>query len=153
MVPCVVQSFRYIFDFVAISFPILYVIDSASFTRIFIVMGRWRCVPRHERCKNYHPLQEQRREEWLKQLQSHIPSKYCWKSFFCVLNRLQILADRVYPEAQCGFGDARSIIDMVLSVRQLQDKCREQRQPLYLAFIDLTKAFGFVSLDGLFALL
>ena len=42
---------------------------------------------------------------------------------------------------------------MVFSVRQLQEKCREQRQPLYLAFIDLTKAFDLVSRDGLFALL
>ena len=70
-----------------------------------------------------------------------------------LLSRLQLLADRVYPEAQCGFRAARSTIDMVFSVRQLQEKCREQRQPLYLAFIDLTKAFDLVSRDGLFALL
>ncbi|XP_063600740.1 uncharacterized protein LOC134776919 [Penaeus indicus] len=69
------------------------------------------------------------------------------------LDRLQLLAERVYPEAQCGFRTARSTIDMVFSVRQLQEKCREQRQPLYLAFIDLTKAFDLVSRDGLFALL
>ena len=42
---------------------------------------------------------------------------------------------------------------MVFSVRQLQEKCREQRQPLYLAFIDLTKAFDLVSRTGLFTLL
>ena len=70
-----------------------------------------------------------------------------------ILNRLQLLAERVYPEAQCGFRAARSTIDMVFSVRQLQEKCREQGQPLYLAFIDLTKAFDLVSRDGLFALL
>ena len=70
-----------------------------------------------------------------------------------LLNRLQVLAERVYPEAQCGFRAARSTIDMVFSVRQLQEKCREQRQPLYLAFIDLTKAFDLVSRDGLFSLL
>ena len=70
-----------------------------------------------------------------------------------VLNRLQLLAERVYPEAQCGFRAARSTIDMVFSVRQLQEKCREQRKPLYLAFIDLTKAFDLVSREGLFALL
>ena len=70
-----------------------------------------------------------------------------------VLNRLKLLAERVYPEAQCGFRAARSTIDMVFSLRQLQEKCREQRQPLYLAFIDLTKAFDLVSRDGLFALL
>ena len=30
-----------------------------------------------------------------------------------LLNRLQLLADRVYPEAQCGFRAARSTIDIV----------------------------------------
>ena len=64
-----------------------------------------------------------------------------------VLMRLQRIAERVYPESQCGFRD------MILSVRQLQELCREQHQPLYLAFIDLTKAFDLVSRDGLFKLL
>nr|XP_027212554.1 uncharacterized protein LOC113805698 [Penaeus vannamei] len=36
---------------------------------------------------------------------------------------------------------------------KLQDKCREQNQPLYVAFIDLTKAFDLVSRDGLFKVL
>ena len=42
---------------------------------------------------------------------------------------------------------------MIFSVRQLQEKCREQRQPLFIAFIDLTKAFDLVSRDGLFKIL
>ena len=41
---------------------------------------------------------------------------------------------------------------MIFSLRQLQ-KCREQNRPLYLAFIDLTKAFDLVSREGLFLLL
>ena len=70
-----------------------------------------------------------------------------------VLQRLQKLADRIYPESQCGFRTNRSTIDMIFSLRQLQEKCREQQQPLYLAFIDLTKAFDLVSRDGLFKIL
>ena len=42
---------------------------------------------------------------------------------------------------------------MIFSLRQLQEKCREQCKPLYIAFIDLTRAFDFVSRDGLFKLL
>ncbi|XP_022093240.1 uncharacterized protein LOC110980661 [Acanthaster planci] len=57
------------------------------------------------------------------------------------LKRLQQLADRVYPESQCGFRAQRSTIDMIFTGRQLQEKCREQKQALYIAFIDLTKAF------------
>lgn len=67
-----------------------------------------------------------------------------------LLIRLQKLAERVYPESQCGFRAGRSTIDMVFSLRQLQEKCREQQMPLYIAFIDLTKAFDLVSRDGLF---
>ena len=69
------------------------------------------------------------------------------------LKRLQALAERVYPESQCGFRAGRSTIDMVFSLRQLQEKCREQRQPLFIAFIDLTKAFDLVSRDDLFKIL
>ena len=70
-----------------------------------------------------------------------------------VLSRLQVLAEQVYPESQCGFRAGRSTVDMIFSVRQLQEKCQEQNKPLYLAFIDLTKAFDLVSRDGLFHLL
>ena len=69
------------------------------------------------------------------------------------LARLQILADRIYPESQCGVRSGRSIVDMIVFVRQLQEKCMEQQQPLYLVFVDLTKAFDLVSRTGLFKLL
>ena len=62
------------------------------------------------------------------------------------LKKLQSL----YPEPQCGFRAKRSTADMIFSLRQLQEKCREQRLLLYIAFIDLTKAFD---LAGLFKLL
>ena len=42
---------------------------------------------------------------------------------------------------------------MIFSVRQLQEKCHEQRRPLYIAFIYLTKAFDLISRSGLFELL
>ena len=67
-----------------------------------------------------------------------------------LLARLQKLAERIYPESQCGFRAGRSTVDMVFSLRQLQEKSREQNLPLYIAFIDLTKAFDLVSRDGLF---
>ena len=70
-----------------------------------------------------------------------------------ILIRLQKLAERIYPESQYGVRAERSTIDMVFSLRQLQEKCREQHMPLYIAFIDLTKAFDLVSRDGLFKVL
>ena len=70
-----------------------------------------------------------------------------------MLNRLQTLAERVCPEAHCGFRAERSTIDMIFSLKPLQEKCLEQRRSLYIAFIDLTKAFVLVSRSGLFVLL
>ena len=69
-----------------------------------------------------------------------------------LLIRLQKLASCVYPETQCGFRAGRSTIGMNFSIRQLQEKCREQGMSLYVAFIDLTKAFDHVSRKGLFRL-
>ena len=62
-----------------------------------------------------------------------------------VLNKLQTLAERLYPEALCGFRARRSTIDMIFSLRQLQEKCGEQRKHLHITLIDLTKAFDLVS--------
>ena len=42
---------------------------------------------------------------------------------------------------------------MIFSVRQLQEKCNEQKIPLNIAFIDLTKPFDLVSREVLFAIL
>ena len=70
-----------------------------------------------------------------------------------VLMKLQVLAERIYPESQCGFRAKCATIDMIFSLRQLQEKCREQGKPLCVAFIDLTKAFDLMSRDGLFKIL
>jgi len=70
-----------------------------------------------------------------------------------ILPRLQVLADLILPESQCGFRYHRSTIDMIFTHRQLREKCLEQREPLIVVFIDLTKAFDMVCRGGLFAIL
>ena len=70
-----------------------------------------------------------------------------------ILKRLQTLAERILPESQCGFRAGRSTTDMIFTLRQLQEKCREQGQPLYIAFVDLTKAFDTVSRSSLYQVL
>ena len=42
---------------------------------------------------------------------------------------------------------------MLFSVRKLKEKCNEQNIPLYIIFIDPTKACDLVSREGLFAIL
>ena len=63
------------------------------------------------------------------------------------------ISDEVLSESQCGFRSGRSTIDMIFSARQIQEKCREQGQPLFMIFIDLTKAFDTVNREGLWRLL
>ncbi|KAK3509681.1 hypothetical protein QTP70_008422 [Hemibagrus guttatus] len=71
-----------------------------------------------------------------------------------LLDRLsQHITPEVVPESQCGFRSNRSTIDMIFSLRQIQEKCIEQDQPLYMVFVDFTKAFDTVGRTGLWKLL
>ena len=65
---------------------------------------------------------------------------------------LEHLVDLVLPEFQCGFRCGRSTIDMIFVARQLQVRC-EQHHDLYMAFVDLTKAFDAVNRDLLWNIL
>ena len=72
------------------------------------------------------------------------------KIFACIiLNRLIAISEANLPEAQCGFRPGRSTVDMIFTVRQVQEKCLEQNLDLYSVFIDLTKAFDTVSREAL----
>ena len=42
---------------------------------------------------------------------------------------------------------------MIFSLRQLQEKCIEQDRPLYMVFVDFSKAFDTVGMTGLWQLL
>lgn len=71
-----------------------------------------------------------------------------------ILNRMNTkLVSSVYPESQCGFRSGRGTVDMVFSLRQLQEKAREHDKELYVVFVDLTKAFDTVSRGGLWNIL
>ena len=71
------------------------------------------------------------------------------------LNRLNAHLDKagLIAESQCGFRKDRGTIDMIFTARQLQEKCQEQNVDLYMTFVDLTKAFGKVSLNGLWKIM
>ena len=66
---------------------------------------------------------------------------------------LEHIVDLVLPECQCGFRCGRSTIDMIFVARKLQEKCCEQHQDLYMAVVDLTKAFDSVNRDLLWNIL
>lgn len=62
-----------------------------------------------------------------------------------LLIRLTPVVEEMLPEPQCGFRKTRSTADMVFTVRQLQEKCKEHNLDLYMVFIDLTKAYDTVN--------
>ena len=71
-----------------------------------------------------------------------------------ILTRLNHhLVDQIYSESQCGFRKGRGTTDMIFCLRQLQEKAREHKTPLFMAFIDLTKAFDTVPRSALWIVL
>ena len=49
------------------------------------------------------------------------------------------------PEEQAGFRRDRETRDQIVNTRNIIEKCRSHRAPLYLCFIDYAKAFDCVS--------
>ena len=47
-----------------------------------------------------------------------------------ILNRLIAVSEANLPEAQCGFRPGRGTVDMIFTVRQVQEKCLEQNLDL-----------------------
>lgn len=58
--------------------------------------------------------------------------------------RLRVYADQQLGPWQHGFRANRSTTDMVFTLRRIMDKHWEYNKPLYIAFIDLEKAFDSV---------
>ena len=70
-----------------------------------------------------------------------------------LLQKLKRIADKVYPQSQSGYRENRSTIDGIFTLRQLMEKTKEQRQNLYMVFVDFTKAFDTVNREFLFKIL
>ena len=66
---------------------------------------------------------------------------------------LEHVVDFVMSESQCGYRLGCSTIDMIFVARQLQEKCHEQHQGIYMAFVDLTEVFDTVNGDLLWNIL
>ena len=107
------------------------------------LLGKGLCSSKY--AWRHHPLQEQGRLQWLWQLPRHFAPQNCWEGLSSGFS---------LPLAkQCGFRPGRSTTDMIFLLRQVQEKCREERMPLYITFINLTKAFDLVSKRGLLKIL
>ena len=67
--------------------------------------------------------------------------------------RLQVVAEKILPESECGFRKGRGCVDMIYTVRQLVKKSREHDSALFMLFVDLHKAYDSVPRSALWKLL
>ena len=67
----------------------------------------------------------------LLKITAHCLSEYCERA-------------RSLPEEQSSFRPNRSTTDMMFVIHRLQEVARKKRVPLYVCFIELTKAYDFV---------
>lgn len=67
--------------------------------------------------------------------------------------RLLQVVERVTPHSQAGFQRNKGTADMIFALRQLMEKSREQHVDIYIAFIDLEKAFDTVHRETLWSII
>lgn len=70
-----------------------------------------------------------------------------------LMNRLRNLSEKILPESQFGFRPDRGTCEAIFSLRQLQEKSREQGRNMYLCFVDLEKAFDSIPREALWLVL
>ena len=66
-----------------------------------------------------------------------------------ILNRIQELIDHQLLETQFGFRSDRSTIDQIFTLKMTMEKRREFNKPLFMCFIDITKAYDSVNREPL----
>ena len=67
--------------------------------------------------------------------------------------RLEVVADQIIPESQCGFRKGHGCIDMIFVARQLIEKVREHNEALYILFVDLRKPYNSIPRQSLWKVL
>jgi len=68
-------------------------------------------------------------------------------------NCLQVIAERLLPDSQCGFRKGKGCTDIIFAARQLMEKTREHGDCLFLLFVDLKKAYDSVPRAALWTIL
>jgi len=90
-------------------------------------------------CKNYRPIS----------LLSHV-----YKLFMTIVgNRITDDLYSCIPKSQAAYQPGRGTIEQIFALSQLIEKSIEYNKPLYMIFIDFTKAFDSIKLDKLWSIL
>ena len=64
-------------------------------------------------------------------------------------NRLQVVAETLLADLQCGFQKGRGCVDMIFVAGQLMEKAREHGDSLFIMFVDLKKVYNSVPRNAL----
>ena len=70
-----------------------------------------------------------------------------------LLERLQAIIEPQLVERQCGFRKGRGTVDQIWVVRQVVERATGYRTPVFMCFVDLTKAYDSVSCQAMAAIL
>jgi Reverse transcriptase (RNA-dependent DNA polymerase) len=70
-----------------------------------------------------------------------------------ILKRLQPHLDTTLLDEQCGFRGGRGIMDQIYSVQSIMRKTKNRKIPVYMAFVDIQKAYDSVDRKLLFKIL
>ena len=62
-----------------------------------------------------------------------------------IINRMKVKLEEKISIAQTGFKEGKGTRDQIVNTRNIIEKWKEHRMPLYLCFIDCSKAFDCVS--------
>jgi hypothetical protein len=57
------------------------------------------------------------------------------------INEHRLRGVTLLTENQFGFMSERSIMEVIFLIRQLMERCKEQKEDLHMVFIDLEKAY------------
>ena len=70
-----------------------------------------------------------------------------------ILTRIEQMVECQLSESQCGFRRRCGCADQIFALKTVMEKSREFRRPLYMAFIDLRKAYDSVNRNSLWYIL
>ena len=62
-----------------------------------------------------------------------------------ILKRLEPIIEPQIYEGQYGFRRKKSTVDAIFNIKKLIESCHEYNKPLYICFLDITKAYDSVS--------
>jgi hypothetical protein len=70
-----------------------------------------------------------------------------------LLHRVNEQVDSQLLESHCAFRKSRRLTDATYTLRSIKYKCQRYKQPLYLAVVDLSKAYDSIPKEALWRVL